>query len=593
MLPQSTNRSVLLNSGRLAESATMHALLNSYLRENGVADPRIETSQTRDPFSVSGEKIVVFLPLTGKSIVGTMVHYSSIGQHLYGSSFYEVQEDGGLKKLEIGRFMDLLLQELSRQDSEHRDTRRLQIRALMENSLHNMKMFIEHDLQTRSSEPEPFDYLRSEQSLLLGHPFHPFPKCSEGFTDADLPKYSPEMGASFPLHYIAIRNEYIKEEWIDGGEGALSPSVVEYAVQRLGIRSSEYRLLPMHPWQADYVLQQKAVSELLQQEVIVDLGVRGPVVYPTSSVRTVWNPETGYHYKLPLHVRITNLTRVNTAEQAHRTLDAARVIHHLRDQLETESFKVLLETGCCRVVADTILPGEQGHLVDDLSVMYRPMNGVSANTYVVASLLERHPGEEEPKLIAMVRMTNQGCLPDLSVWLQRYLLLSIVPLLRVWAHTGISFEAHSQNSLITVRDGLPDCFYVRDLEGVSIDRKLADEAGWIGTLLADDSPVLYADEEAWMRTKYYFFVNHLGALIHTIASYQRVDETKYWRMVKALLEGERARFTANERMLACIDDLLYGRFLPAKANFTSCFRSRGEKPIFVSIPNPIYHCEVE
>ncbi len=163
--------------------------------------------------------------------------------------------------------------------------------------------------------------------------------------------------------------------------------------------------------------------------------------------------------------------------------------------------------------------------------------------------------------------------------------ISMLPLLRILAGKGISFEAHLQNSLLTLKNGLPDCYYVRDLEGVSIDRHKAAEAGWIPTLIEDHSPVLYEEAKAWMRTKYYFFVNHLGSLIHTIAAYCREDEERYWGIVNHLLEQEKSG--ADERLLAYIDDLLYSDVLPAKANFTSCFLSKGEMPLFVNIPNPI------
>src|SRR5690606_41563967 len=51
------------------------------------------------------------------------------------------------------------------------------------------------------------------------------------------------------------------------------------------------------------------LQALIGRSEILNLGLAGPVVYPTSSVRKVWSPDTGDGYKLPLHVRITNLVR--------------------------------------------------------------------------------------------------------------------------------------------------------------------------------------------------------------------------------------------------------------------------------------------
>lgn len=590
---QQTDTSASMKSLELAEHAAIRVLLNSYLRECGEVDPRTAKSGTRNPLPEHGEAIVIKLPVIGKSILGTMVYFSLIGQHAYGPSLGEMQADGTQKKLDANRLIGLLLEEMSYKEiPEKREAHMNKMRARIENSLHKMRLYIEHFLNHSTSESaKKLDYLRSEQSLFLGHPFHPFPKCSEGFADTELPLYSPEMGASFQLHYMALRKEHVQEEWIDEGEEALAHSVMEYAKQRLVNEAGKYKLIPMHPWQAQYVLQQPDVEELMNLGIILNLGEMGPVVYPTSSVRTVWNPDNGYGYKLPLHIRITNLIRDNTVEQSKRTIDAARVIHHLKAELDSDTFKIILETGSSSVAFNQLLLSGPDNLSASFTVIYRPMDLQKSNTYVMASLLESFPGAEEPKLIQAIRQTNKGMLPDLSLWLECYLKISMLPLLQLLAGKGISFEAHLQNSLLSMKNGLPDCYYVRDLEGVSIDRNKAAEAGWIKTLIPDNSPVLYEESEAWMRTKYYFFVNHLGSLIHTIAAYQQADEDCCWRIVKDLLEQEKPK--ASKCLLAYIDDLMYSSHLPAKANFMSCFQSRGETPLFVNIPNPIHTREVE
>ena len=52
---------------------------------------------------------------------------------------------------------------------------------------------------------------QAEQSLLLGHPFHPTPKSAEGISDDDLERFAPELGASFRLHYWAVAPELLVE----------------------------------------------------------------------------------------------------------------------------------------------------------------------------------------------------------------------------------------------------------------------------------------------------------------------------------------------------------------------------------------------
>ncbi|WP_411502130.1 IucA/IucC family protein [Brevibacillus centrosporus] len=570
MLGQQTNVSVSKSSAELAEQATIRAVLNSYLRE------------TKAPLETERDVFILKLPSIGKSITGELLYSSAIGQHAYGPVFHEIMPDGAHRQLEMSSLARLLLDELgAKETSGPRSAYVSQLMAHIENSYRKMSMHLDYYQSHRQSLVKgKLDCIKSEQSLYYGHPFHPYPKSAEGFQDEELAMYSPEMGAAFQLHYFAIQEELVYEEWLEGHGPKLTDDVEAHAKQQLTDGAGTYKIVPMHPWQAAFVFQLPQVQARLQRGEIISLGLLGPVFYPTSSVRTVWNPAGGYGYKLPLHVRITNLVRENSWEQARRTMDAAKVIHHLQDDIQSDSFQILSETGFSHIRIDSSEDASPY-----FTVIHRPIVLENESTYVVASLLESFPGETEPKLIQAIRQSGQEPLPDLDLWLERYLQISLLPLMRLLARRGISFEAHLQNSLVSLKNGWPDCYYVRDLEGVSIDRQVAAQSGWIGTLVDADSPVLYEEAQAWMRTKYYFIVNHLGSLIHTIAAYRQVGEEHYWRIVQKLLQQEKA--TADKRLLAYINNLLQSDSLPAKANLRSCFLKRGETPLFVDIPNPM------
>lgn len=88
--------------------------------------------------------------------------------------------------------------------------------------------------------------------------------------------------------------------------------------------------------------------------------------------------------------------------------------------------------------------------------------------------------------------------------------------------------------------------------------------------------------------KYYFFVNHLGALIHTIARINKLDEGFYWHTVRSVLLKELAVMDAASPSGGYIHDLLENPDLPAKANLISRFQERSETPDYVPMRNPIY-----
>lgn len=635
-----------------AEQATLRALVNSYLRETRQFDPRFDPR-----IDGQAQEMRVILPQLGRQIGGTLDHFSVTGQHVYGDDWYEVEEEGDRRRLGIEEVMQSLLDELGhRANSEQREVEQQNMKQRIHNSLHKMTLFMDRHLKlasgstsTGSSQEVHLMYVDSEQSLLMGHPFHPYPKSTEGFMEDELPLYSPEMSAVFQLYYFAVHQDHVQEEWL--GEqhrrDAIDPSVRLHAQRQWGEELEHFCILPMHPWQAEHVLHQPHIQSLILERRLIPMGVLGPAFYPISSIRTVWNVETGNGYKLPLHVRITNLVRDNTQEQARRTLDAAKVIHHLAGEwssyVQSDAFKVLTETGYTRVcfkpdketeglgnsdakydtgqesesdpVAIKKAVHELEQLSDQLTVLYRPMDVNPESTYVMASLLEPLPGEQEPRLIGVIRdhsPAEAGEQPSLSAWLERYLHVSMVPMLRLLAVKGIAFEAHVQNSLLSLQDGWPECCYVRDLEGVSIVREQAETAGWVGTLVSEDSPVLYDAQEPWLRTRYYFFVNHLGALIHALAVHQQHSEQEYWRVVRKVLKQLQAQIETQNavrvqrkpvkdsqpdadtcaRLAAYIQDLLTDPTLPAKANFISCFQSKGDTPSFIPIPNPIHIREV-
>jgi siderophore synthetase component len=159
-------------------------------------------------------------------------------------------------------------------------------------------------------------------------------------------------------------------------------------------------------------------------------------------------------------------------------------------------------------------------------------------------------------------------------WLRRYLAISLLPLLEIFDRDGVGFEAHAQNSLLHTDGGWPTRFWVRDMEGTSVSRKRLRRGA-----VAPNSPLLYDDDEAWLRLRYYAVTNHLGHLIAVLGQYTDADESFLWRGVREVLAAARN---------ATATDLLARPTLPAKANLVSHFAGRGETPLYVEVPNPLF-----
>jgi siderophore synthetase component len=447
--------------------------------------------------------------------------------------------------------------------------------------------------------PEAEDcFLTAEQSLVYGHPFHPTPKSSEGFSAMDLEHYMPELGASFALHYFAVAPKLVKEDFLPGAKAKVIPHRVQSEAQhRLRPTQRDWLLLPCHPWQANYLYQRSEVATLLAREDLLFLGPLGERVYPTSSVRTVWDSSHDYFFKLPLSVRITNFVRTNSQEQRQRSIDVSRVLASFQQAGLLANFIALLEVGYRTLwLPDDTMVGDNS-IAACFGVLFREVPRGASSPMVLAALLELSPQQEKPPLmLALCRaaMVQGACLnpPFMEQWLRRYLEISLLPLLRLFTHYGISLEAHVQNSMVALRAGWPVRFYVRDLEGASISREQAAAHRWYDGQLKESSLALYREQEAWDRLKYYFFINHLGHLIFTLACYGGGEEQALWQVVRAVLQENAALFSPANRK-TYLEELLEQPQWPAKANFISRFQERGENPLYVPISNPLRAEKVE
>lgn len=431
----------------------------------------------------------------------------------------------------------------------------------VDNSVGNLMLYIE-----QAAGLDIHDYRTSEQSLLYGHPFHPFPKNSKGFSEQDVQKYSPELRTSFQLCYIAVRQDVYMQEWVDDEAVIdLHDLLRSHVEPTLKEKSETYGLLPVHPWQYAYISRLTEIQHYFRDEKLILLGSAGPTVYPTSSVRTVYVPAWNCNIKLSLNMQITNMIRTNSAEQMRRTLNASKYVKQ-HDCFGAEpNTHIAYETG----VANCAFEDEE--LTSLFTIAYRPIEFDVENTYVLSSLVEAPLPGMRSRLMTML-----GGGRDIAErWLDRYLQCSLLPIVRAAGEKGIHFEAHLQNTLVTLKDGLPVEFIVRDLEGVSVDEELISEQDRAASDL-----LFYSREKAWARTSYYFIVNHLGSLIHVLARDVNVPEEHFWKQVREVLVEELER-TGN----AYVQHLLTTDAFLAKQNLVSCLRGISQTPAYVPVSN--------
>ncbi|MEU8361814.1 IucA/IucC family protein [Nonomuraea sp. NPDC048882] len=396
-------------------------------------------------------------------------------------------------------------------------------------------------LETRAKAEPPADpWLASEQALVYGHPFHPSPKARGG---GDWLRYAPETHAEFPLRLLGVREDVLDE----GGDPA--------ALDTMGRAPDGYRVLPAHPWQLD-LLRPAFGPEL------IDLGP-GPVVTPTSSVRTVYAPEAEVCLKFSLDVRITNCVRKNAWYELAGAVELTRRLAPLFDLT------------AARHPGTRWLP-EPGYRSAGLGVRLREGLGVIVRRgpWAVCS-----PGVT-PALAAALAVAAP--VTDPLAWWRAYVTVVAPPVLELYFTHGVVLEPHLQNVLVGLdSSGTPVQAVFRDLEGTKLVAGRHDLSGLAPEVAG---ALTYDAGRGWARVVYCLLVNHLTEIAATVAGTDDELLRELWRIARDVL----ARQADELGRPLPLSDLLAGAPLPAKANLGVRWARAADRAAgYVPIANPL------
>ncbi|SEH03559.1 Siderophore synthetase component [Nonomuraea solani] len=396
-------------------------------------------------------------------------------------------------------------------------------------------------LRARAEAVPPADpWLASEQALVYGHPFHPSPKARGG---SDWLRYAPEAHAEFPVRLLGVREDVLAE----GGD-------VE-VLDALGRAPAGYRVLPAHPWQLD-LLRPVFGDEL------VDLGP-GPVVMPTSSVRTVYLPEAEVCLKFSLDVRITNCVRKNAWYELAGAVELTDRLGPIFKEISAThpTTRWLPEPGYRSAALGT-------RLHEGLGVIVRQSPWAACSPGVT------------PVMAAALALGTPAV--DPAAWWRAYVSVVALPVLELYFAHGVVLEPHLQNVLVGLDgSGMPAEGVFRDLEGTKLVAGRHDLSGLPPEVAR---ALTYDAERGWARVVYCLLVNHLTEIAATLAG--RDDELlrELWRIARDLLADQAAGLG---RPLP-LSDLLAGAPLPAKANLGVRWARAADRAAgYVPIANPL------
>jgi siderophore synthetase component len=492
-----------------ADHVVAHTLLNCFIRE--VAGPERQAT-------LVGDELHLRLAWLDRTLRVAVRRRSLAGAHRFTGPVFD-----GWDELHWRELAERLADELTLATGVVNEEFLAQVAASHE--------VTEESLRCR---PTGDRYLQSEQSLPLGHRFHPTPKSRSGGWQA----YAPELGAQVRLRCLAARADVVRERTVPGDDLSL--------VDGLRPVPAGYRLLPVHPWQFELLRHNDTLTAALADGRLLDLGTGGPLCTPTASVRTV-HCGAGF-LKFSLNVRITNCVRKNSAYE----LAAAVALTELLDTVDL-GFGILREPGYRTVdLGDRELFEGFGLIVrEGLARHLRP--GVTA-------LLAAAVADEYPLSPAHVsHLVGDRVL----AWWRAYLRLLVPPVLAAFFEHGVVLEPHLQNVLVGVTAaGMPAQMLVRDMEGTKL--LAAHHTALLAALPAEVAgPMTYTRTQGWQRVAYCLLVNHVAELLAALADLRPDLEAELWSLVRAELAGYHRPDGTRPVQLRAI---LAGVPVPAKAN---------------------------
>ncbi|MER5766517.1 IucA/IucC family protein [Streptomyces sp. NPDC001985] len=544
-----------------ADEAVAHTLLNCLLRE--VSAPEHQTA-------VGGGHLMLRLPRRGVLLRIGLRRTSLLGSHRFTGPVTE-RRGHGWAEVDWRQLAAYTHTELSLRTGARNDEFLPQVAASHQGV---SAALAAHGGPAREGAGPLAAYLASEQSLVLGHRFHPTPKAHSS-DPATWSAYAPEARAAFPLRLLAVREHLIARECAEPGADA--------PLDRMRPVPEGYRLLPAHPWQYEQLRDRPVVRAALERGDLLDLGAGNRIFTPTASVRTLYDGDT--FLKFSLNVRITNCVRKNAHYELSGAVALTRILAPaLADLAARFPGAGMLREPAYRSIA---LPGPGGHpdigVLEGFGVIVREGLGgqlaPGTTPLLAAAVADEYP--TGPGHVS--RLAGQG--PEAALdWWRRYLGLLVPPVLAAYFDHGLVLEPHLQNVIVCVgADGLPAQVLFRDLEGTKLVPDHHEEA--LASLPPDVAgPLAYDARHGWDRVVYCLLVNHIAELLAALADLHPRHEPALWSAVRRTIEEYAESSGRPPRLRA----LLAGVPLPAKANLLARWdRSADRHAGYVRLPSPL------
>jgi len=297
-------------------------------------------------------------------------------------------------------------------------------------------------------------------------------------------------------------------------------------------------------------------------------------------------------FKFSVPVKITNSLRVNLKKELYRGVEVTRLMNsHMGINLQElyPAFRIIQDPAFLNIPLNKEISGFE--VVIRENPFYKNVRNIS----LIAGLVQDHGFGGRTRLEAVIHeiaeRENRITAEVSQDWFEKYLSITLDPMVWLYETYGVALEAHQQNSIVKLENGYPASFYYRDNQGYYFSESKAQLLAEIIPDVSRKSSTLCSDDVAIERFRYYFFMNHLFGLINGFGTAGLADEEVLLAILKKKLLNHDEKSGGESTLLK---SLLEMKELPCKANLLTRFYDMDElvgsletQSVYTKIPNPL------
>ncbi|WP_313811523.1 GNAT family N-acetyltransferase [Glutamicibacter sp.] len=324
-------------------------------------------------------------------------------------------------------------------------------------------------------------FQRVESSMTEGHPCFVANNGRMGLGRNDYLRYAPETGSALQLGWVAAHQSRAQFDAIDSLDyetllsDELSPFDRERFDQVLGtalvgteFNSSDYVLLPVHPWQWENRLSVTFANDIARKQ-LVWLGCTSDHYQAQQSIRTFFNLDRPERHYVKTAMSILNMGFMRGLSAEYMKVTPA-INQWLGGLFDNDPVLRAKPVSLLREIAAVGYRNPQFEAATDAKAAQRKMLaalwrespiGTLEEDERLATMASLLHVDAHGKSFAAALIRSSGLAPE--IWLRQYLDAYLVPLVHCLAAYDLVFMPHGENVIMVLKDGAVQRVLLKDL----------------------------------------------------------------------------------------------------------------------------------